>query len=110
LEAASKAVWLAAQVAKENGWEVIKLNLKVDAQWLAWANSSGAGGDIKRGGKARKLADQARKCAVLLNVIWVEGEKNPADTYTTCKGYMSWKEGLIEIEVKDVEQENSTGQ
>jgi hypothetical protein len=90
LAAALKAVWLAAQVAKAAGKSAINLTLRVDAEWLTWANEVAAGG--AGGGKARALGEQARRLGVLLTVEHIPGSKNPADAYTTCSGFRSYKD------------------
>lgn len=89
LAAALKAVWLARRIAEAAGATVIKLNLRVDAEWLTWANEAAAG-DKARGGKARQLAAAAAKYGVILHVEHISGAKNPADKWTVADGHMRW--------------------
>jgi hypothetical protein len=86
MAAAKKAVWLASQVAKAVGGTV-KLKLMVDAEWLTWANSTDG-----RGGKAKRLKETADKLCVILSVEHIPGKTNPADYYTVCTGFQSYKE------------------
>lgn len=95
MSAAQKAVYFASYVAKQLNTP-IHLNLKVDAEWLLWANSS----DPKRGGKAKALKKSAEKLGVSLKVSHVDGVDNPADKYTICKGYQKYQDydlNLLEI-------------
>src|SRR5690606_10267266 len=77
MAAAKKAVWLASKVAEAVGG-VVKLTLKVDAEWLTWANCS----DPKRGGKAKDLRHAAERLGVVLEVEHISGTSNPADKWT----------------------------
>lgn len=86
LAAAKKAVWLASKISEKVGG-VVKLTLKVDAEWLCWANETDG-----RGGKAKQLRQLADRYNVVLNVEHVYGCDNPADYYTTCPGYQSYKD------------------
>lgn len=90
MAAAQKAVWLAAKVKNIIGADVIQLTLKVDAQWLTWANEVAIGG--KRGGKARALGHFAQKMNVVLCVEHIRGTTNPADQYTVASGSKKWQD------------------
>lgn len=93
MAAAKKAVWFASKVAEAVGAETIRLTLKVDAEWLTWANvASDPRDNGKRGGKARQLAEAARRCNVILTVEHVAGTSNPADRWTTASGYQKWSD------------------
>ena len=87
--AAKKAVWLASKVAEAVG-RPVALTLKVDAQWLIYANKVAAG--EKGGGKARALGILAQKLGVILTVEHVYGIANPADAYTICRGFKRWRD------------------
>ena len=97
MEAAKKAVWLARKIADENTIDKINLILKVDAQWLRYANKWAS--DTKTGGKARQLMESAIKNRVYLKVEHVPGIDNPADEYTTCSGYLNWHDGIEGFEI-----------
>jgi hypothetical protein len=86
---AKKAVWLASKIKLMIGSPVIRLTLKVDAQWLTWANEVANGG--RRGGKARALGEYAQKMNVILNVVHIRGTSNPADQYTVGSGLKKWQ-------------------
>jgi len=88
MAAAKKAVWLASQVAKAIGARTIRLRLKVDAEWLTWANAT----DEKVGGKARALRQAAERLNVVLEVEHVAGATNPADKLTVCSGFKKWQD------------------
>jgi hypothetical protein len=92
LAAAKKAVWLAAQVAERTG-EHIALTLRVDAEWLTWANATDGSG-----GKAKALAAAAQRLGVALQVEHVPGVQNPADAPTVGRGYMRWQDGIARLE------------
>lgn len=93
MAAAKKAVWLAGKVRDARGLNALKLNLKVDAQWLTYANAESGGG------KAAELRAAASKARVVLDVTWVPGTENPADKWTVSGGFMKWQEGIGQIEV-----------
>ena len=57
--AAKKAVWLAGIIREQIGEESIKLVLKVDAEWLLFANEFNGS---NYGGKATQLARKAIAC------------------------------------------------
>jgi hypothetical protein len=88
LAAAKKAVWLAAQVAERTG-ESVALTLRVDAEWLTWANATDGSG-----GKAKALAAAAQRLGVALHVEHIPGTSNPADAPTVGRGYMRWQDGI----------------
>lgn len=88
LEAAKKAVWLASQIGARVG-RPVSLTLKVDAEWLVWANHVG-----KEGGKAKKLSFAAEKSGVDLFVEHISGKENPADKWTKCKGFRKAQEAI----------------
>jgi len=88
MAAAKKAVWLAAKVKEVLGVASIRLILKVDAEWLTWANRVAEGAD--GGGKARALGEAAQKLSVVLRVEHIPGAENPADAYTVCAGFQRW--------------------
>jgi len=90
LAAATKAVWLASKIKEHVGADTIGLTLKVDAEWLTYANGVALGEESE--GKARALGAAARRLGVLLTVEWVSGSKNPADKYTISRGFKSWKD------------------
>ncbi|MFZ4538484.1 hypothetical protein [Propionivibrio sp.] len=89
MAAAKKAVWLASKVAESVGG-IVELTLKVDAEWLVWANSVREGHDS--GGKARALGETAQRLGILLNVEHIPGAENPADKYTVESGYKRWQD------------------
>lgn len=94
LAAAKKAVWLASKVAERLGG-VVELELRVDAEWLCWANNL----KDNRGGNARLLAQAAQLHGVALDVTHILGRDNPADQWTTTNGYLLWHstiDGLVE--------------
>ena len=76
IAAAKKAVWLASKVKETLGLSAIKLALKVDAEWLCYANAVRAGNP--GGGRARALGDLAIRSGVVLTVEQIAGGKNPA--------------------------------
>ena len=92
MAAAKKAVWLASKIAAMTKGGTIKLILRVDAQWLIWANPSTFVQDQSKGGKAVELRKAAERLGVVLFVEWIKGENNPADEYTTCKGFKKWQD------------------
>lgn len=99
LESAKKAVWLAKKVAEDNKLDHIKLKLYVDAEWLCYANSVNKDTNSKTGGKARALGNYANYLGVYLEVVWVSGERNPADKYTTATGYYDYNDNLDDIKI-----------
>lgn len=98
MAAAKKAVWLASKVKETIGASAISLTLKVDAEWLCWANEVATGG--KAGGKARPLGEMAQRYGIVLTVEHVPGVDNPADRYTVTTGFQKWQDtdlrGLID--------------
>jgi len=93
MAAAKKAVWLASKIKETIGAEAIRLTLKIDAEWLTWANQVGKPNDDgKRGGKARALGELARKFGVVLTVEHIPGIENPADQYTVATGFKKWQD------------------
>ena len=91
MAAAKKAVWLALKVAEALGESAIALNLKVDAEWLTWAN----GTDPKVGGKAKALREAAQRLNVALTVEHIPGTTNPADAWTIKSGYKKWSDNNL---------------
>jgi hypothetical protein len=81
---AKKAVWLASKVKEAIGGKPIYLNLIVDAQWLCYQDHSGQKGYV--------LTQAARKYGIKLDVTWIKGTENPADEYTTAKGFKKWQD------------------
>ena len=94
MAAAKKAVWLASKIAEKIG-EAVRLRLRVDAQWLCYANGY-TGAYKESGGKALQLAEAAQRLGVDLIVEWVPGKENPADDYTICKGFQKWQDADLE--------------
>ena len=86
---AKKAVWLASKIKDSIGAPAINLTLKVDAEWLTWANTVRAVED--GGGKARELGEMALRYGVVLTVEHIPGAENPADKFTVCDGYQKWQ-------------------
>lgn len=84
LQAALKAVWFASKVAEAINAKAIKLNLFIDAQWLTYQDSP------KQKGFALKRS--ADKSGVQLNTEWIPGKDNPADKYTTGRGFHKWQD------------------
>jgi len=78
---ARKAIWFASKIKEAINAPAIKLNLKVDAQWLC----TGAG-------KASILQSDARRFNIELNLEWISGTSNPADKWTTASGFKKWNE------------------
>lgn len=79
--AARKAIWLASKIKEAVGAPALRLNLKVDAQWLCTG-----------GGKATILQSDARRFNIDLNLEWIPGTENPADEWTTAGGFKKWNE------------------
>jgi len=90
MAAAKKAVWLAGKIAEAVGGRV-RLTLRVDAQWLLWANVT----DPKRGGKAKELRRAAERADVVLAVEYVAGVDNPADAWTVCRSFQRWQDSHL---------------
>lgn len=103
LAAAKKAVWLASKVAERHGTTVL-LDLRVDAEWLTWANATDG-----RGGKAQELARAAARLGVALEVHHIPGALNPADRWTVAKGFKKWQDGITEIELEEIAASASPG-
>ncbi len=80
---ARKAVWFASKVAEAVGG-VVALTLKVDAQWLCSLS-----------GKAKIIAEDARRLNVALELEWIPGSTNPADKFTTCGGFKKWNDSNL---------------
>lgn len=95
LAAAKKAVWLASKVKEAIGEDDLFLELRVDAEWLTWANEVGHKDDQGQGGKARVLGSQAKKFGIKLEVVHISGKENPADEFTTCTGYKKWSDNNL---------------
>lgn len=94
--AAKKAVYLATLVMRAIGATGIRLLLKTDAEWLSWANIVASDGDNgKRGGRARDLAQYAHSRGILLEVEHIPGVTNPADKFTICRGFQSYKDANL---------------
>ena len=79
--AASKAIWFASKIKEALGATAIKLNLKVDANWLCTL-----------AGKASVLTSDARRFNIALNCEWSPGTSNPADEWTTASGFKKWSD------------------
>ena len=88
IAAARKAVWLASKAKETLGLSAIKHALKVDAEWLCYANAVRHGNP--GGGRARALGDLAIRSGVVLTVEQIAGGKNPADQYTISAGFKKW--------------------
>ena len=88
LAAAKLAVWVAHAAKALVGADTIHLTLKVDAQWLVWANEVASGG--KKGGKARELGECAQKLNVKLTVEHIPEIANPAHQYALGGGSKEW--------------------
>jgi len=88
MAAAKKAVWLASKVAEAIGESAIMLTLIVDAEWLCWANST----NPKVGGKSKALREAAQRLNVDLTVQHINGTSNPADSWTTGRGFKKWSD------------------
>jgi hypothetical protein len=89
--AARKAIWLASKVKEAVGASALRLTLNVDAQWLCTLS-----------GKASVLASDARRFNIELNMNWVSGVSNPADTWTTASGFKKWSENDLVALAKPV--------
>ena len=83
--AARKAIWLTSKIKESAGATAIRLNLKVDAQWLTTG-----------GGKATILQSDARRFNIELNLEWIPGTSNPADAWTTASGFKKWSDNRLE--------------
>lgn len=94
LLAAAKAIWLAGKVREAVGAVGIRLDLKVDAQWLTSLS-----------GMAARLIYEAEKANVLLDISWIPGSRNPADRYTVCRGYLRWDENDLAALARSTEAE-----
>lgn len=99
MAAAKKAVWLAKKIREQNNLETIVLNLKVDAQWLTYAENVQYG-STRHGGKALQLGHLAEKYNVVLKMNWIPGKENPADKFTVCKGFEHFSNHLHQIKIK----------
>lgn len=88
MAAAKKAVWLASKIAEALGERAVALTLIVDAEWLCWAN----GTNPKVGGKAKALREAAQRLNVALTVQHINGTSNPADSWTTSRGFKKWSD------------------
>ena len=80
----------ASKVKETLGLSAIKLALKVDAEWLCYADAVRQGKE--GGGRARALGDLAIRSGVVLTVEQIAGGKNPADHYTISAGFKKWQE------------------
>ena len=83
--AARKAIWFASKIKEAIGATALRLNLKVDAQWLCTG-----------GGKAAILQSDARRFNIELNVEWISGTSNPADKWTVATGFKKWSDNRLE--------------
>jgi hypothetical protein len=90
MAAALKAVWLASKIAEAAGESTVRLKLMVDAEWLTYANN--VMDATQGGGKARKLGEAAVRLNVMLEVEWIPGASNPADEFTVCHGFRSYRD------------------
>lgn len=79
--AARKAIWFASKIKEAVGATALRLNLKVDAQWLCTL-----------AGKASILSSDARRFNIDLNLEWIAGTTNPADAWTTASGFKKWSD------------------
>lgn len=79
--AARKAIWLTSKIKEVVSAKAVRLNLKVDAQWL-----------VTGGGKASILQSDARRFNVELNLEWIPGTSNPADEWTIASGFKKWND------------------
>lgn len=75
---------VASKVAEALGAKAIHLNLKVDAQWLCTLS-----------GKAKIIAEDARRLNVELDIEWIPGTTNPADQWTTANGFKKWSDNNL---------------
>lgn len=82
--AARKAIWLASKIKESIGASAIRLNLKVDANWLCTLS-----------GKASILASDARRFNIDLCMEWIPGNENPADKWATASGYKRWNDDPV---------------
>jgi hypothetical protein len=98
LAAAKKAVWLASKIKEATGSDAIKLNLYVDAQWLTYQDHPGQKGFV--------LTQLARKYNIDLNIEWIPGANNPADSWTTRSGYKKWSDNNLRSLVKTLDDED----
>jgi len=96
LEAAKKALWLANKIKEDAGLDVLRLELRTDAEWLTWANVVAEGDP--RGGKARELGARAVRLGIALFVQHIPGVNNPADSYTRTSGFLKWNESIKKVE------------
>jgi hypothetical protein len=79
LAAARKAIWLANKIKAVANLVSLRLELRVDAIWLCTLS-----------GKAAILKADARYFGIDLKVEWIPGSENPADRWTTAKGFTKW--------------------
>lgn len=82
--AARKAIWFASKIKEAVQAQALRLNLKVDAQWLCTLT-----------GKAAILASDARRFNIELHLEWIPGTTNPADRWTTASGFRKWNDGPL---------------
>lgn len=99
--AARKAIWFASKIKEAVGAQALRLTLKVDAQWL-----------VTGAGKATILQSDARRFSIDLNLEWIAGTTNPADSWTTSKGFKKWSDNDLAklakpITTEVVEQEQA---
>jgi hypothetical protein len=101
LSAAAKAVWFASKVKEYFNFKAIRLNLFVDAQWLTYQDHAKQKGYV--------LTKMAKQYNIDLHVNWIPGTENPADEYTTTKGFLKWSDSDFRLLADEI-KENSDSQ
>ena len=92
LEAAQNACWLARKIGDAAGAEGIALTLFVDAEYLTYQEHPKQ--------KGFRLTEFCNKNRISLNILHVPGTENPADKWTTERGFKKWSDNnLAELAV-----------
>lgn len=90
MAAAMKAVWLASKVRDAVEANEVRLTLKVDAEWLKYANEVFNGGG--RGKKARDLGYYAQRLRVNLTVSHTKSADNAAHQHNIRREFKQWED------------------
>ncbi len=85
LDAAKKAIWLAGKIKETIKSPAIRLNLRVDAEWISWQDSD-----------RRVLEMLAKKNSIELKIDPVPSSDNLADNWTVKTGFKKWQENDLE--------------
>lgn len=99
--AALKAIWLASKIKEAADVESLRLKLIVDANWLCTLS-----------GKSAELQTTAARHGIDLAMTWTAGKSNPAEQWTTAKGFKKWDDNdlaalVVETTKEEIETEES---